>query len=56
MISNKYGKPNMTSMPSELGIRIFKQILRTPTPDYKRLVKKADKLEEKMIEAQKKHE
>lgn len=56
MVPNEYRKPNMTNMPSELGMRIFEQILRAPAPDHKRLAKEAERLEKKMVKARKAHE
>ena len=47
----RFGKPNMTNLPSELGIAIFKQILNTPQYDYKGRRAKAKELEKKMLEA-----
>ena len=44
----KYGKPNMTNMPKEIGIKIFKEILNSPIPDRKKLMEEADELEKKM--------
>ena len=44
----KYGKPNLTNMPKEIGIKIFKEILNSPVPDRKKLMEEADELEKKM--------
>ena len=44
----KFGKPNMTNLPSELGIGIFRQILNTPKPDYLKMQEEAVKLEREM--------
>ena len=45
----KYGKPNMTNLPLELGIGIFDQILNTPKPDYMKMQEESMRLERKMI-------
>ena len=45
----KYGKPNMTNLPSDLGIGIFEQILNTPKPDYKKLQEESMRLEREMV-------
>ncbi len=47
--STKYGKPNMTNLPSDLGISIFKQIMDTPKPDYSKMQEEATRLEREMI-------
>ena len=44
----QFGKPNMTNLPSELGIGIFRQILNTPKPDYLKMQEEAIKLEREM--------
>jgi hypothetical protein len=51
--STRYGKPNMTNLPSDLGIAIFKEILETPKPDYSKLQEDAARLEKEMIEIRK---
>ena len=47
--SKRYGKPNMTNLPSELGKGIFEQILSTPRPDDDKLEAEARELEKQMI-------
>ena len=47
--STRYGKPNMTNLPSELGKAIFEQILNTPRPDDEKLDAEARELEKQMI-------
>ena len=47
--STKFGKPSMTNLPTELGVRIFKQILNTPRPDYAKMHEKAVRLEREMV-------
>ena len=46
----RFGKPNMTNLPSELGIAIFKQILNTPRYDYEKRRAETKELEKKMLE------
>ena len=46
---SRYGKPNMTNLPPELGRAIFTQILNTPKPDRERLHQEALKLEKQMV-------
>lgn len=33
----RYRKPNMTNLPRELGVNIFKQILKSPVPDREKM-------------------
>lgn len=47
--SDRYAKPNLTNLPSELGKGIFKQILSTPRPDYSKMQAEAIALEKEMI-------
>ena len=49
----KYGKPNMTNLPNELGIGIFEQILNTPKPDYMKMHEESMKLEREMVRVRK---
>ncbi|MBR1597937.1 MAG: hypothetical protein IJ661_03365 [Lachnospiraceae bacterium] len=30
----RYGKPSMTDLPYELGVRIMEQIMNAPKPDF----------------------
>lgn len=48
MVPDEYGRPDMTNLPFELGLRIFEQIIRSPAPDHKSLIKEAELLEKKM--------
>ena len=47
----RYGKPNMTNLPSDLGIAIFTQILNTPKPDREKRRAESKAMERKMLEA-----
>ena len=47
----RYGKPRMTNLPSELGVRIFKQILSTPAPDRAKMKAESKKLLDEMVKA-----
>lgn len=51
----RYGKPSMTDLPAELGVRIFKQILSTPPIDYDQMKKRSDELLKQMTEDMKRH-
>lgn len=52
----RYGKPNMTNLPSELGKAIFRQILSTPAPDREKLSMESRKLERAIAEELKKED
>ncbi|MBQ4514770.1 MAG: hypothetical protein II969_17385 [Anaerolineaceae bacterium] len=45
----EFGKPCMTNLPYDLGVKIFEQILSTPRPDYDKLHEEARRLEKEMI-------
>ena len=54
--SARYNKPNMTNLPPDPGINIFRQILKTNVPDRekmrnecRRLIKKNIKVREREI-------
>ncbi|MBR1598472.1 MAG: hypothetical protein IJ661_06180 [Lachnospiraceae bacterium] len=44
----RFGKPNLTGLPKDLGLRIFKAILSTPPPDFEKMDWEADELERQM--------
>ena len=54
--STRFGKPNMTGLPKELGERIFKTILSTPAPDFDKMEQEADELERQMKIEREKHD
>lgn len=47
-VTTKYGKPNMTGLPKELGVSIFKTILSTPKPNFEKLHHESMELERQM--------
>jgi len=51
----RIGKPNLTGLPKDLGVRIFKTILTTPTPDFDKMEQEADELERQMKKEREKH-
>lgn len=53
--TTKFGKPNMTNLPKDLGVRIFKTILSTPAPDWEKMEKEANELEQQMMMEREKH-
>ncbi len=50
----KYRKPNMTDLPKELGIRIFRQILNSPAPDRGKMRAESRRLTEENLKVRKK--
>lgn len=40
----RYGKPNLTNLPSDLGIKIFQQIRNTPPPDEAAMQQKRNQI------------
>ncbi len=54
--STRFGKPNMTNLPSELGAAIFRQILNTPRPDYAKMQEEAARLEREMVKVREKED
>lgn len=52
--TTRYGKPNMTGLPKDLGIQIFKTILSTPAPDFEKMHQESAALERRMKEERKK--
>jgi len=47
--TTRYAKPDMTSLPAELGKAIFRQILSTPKPDDEQMAVEARALEKEMV-------
>lgn len=47
--SIRYRKPNMASMPADIGTKIIQQILSTPKPDYEMMREEAVRLEREML-------
>ncbi len=46
---SRFGKPNMTGLPKELGMRIFKAILSTPAPDFDKMHRESMEWEQKAM-------
>ena len=49
--ARRYGKPSLTNLPYELGKSIIDQIMSTPKPDFTEMRKRANEVEEKILEA-----
>ena len=49
----EYGKPCMTNLPYDLGVKIFEQILNTPRPDYDKMEEEANRLEQEIVKIRK---
>lgn len=48
----RYNKPNIGSLPKEIGKDILMTIMNTPKPDYEKRKKEAEELEEKIFAAE----
>jgi len=53
--TRKFGKPNMTGLPKDLGMRIFRTILSTPVPDFQKMHEESIELERQMLIEREKH-
>ncbi len=51
----KFDKPNMTNLPKDLGMRIFRTILSTPVPDFQKMHEESIELERQMMIEREKH-
>lgn len=49
----EFGKPCMTNLPYDLGVKIFEQILNTPKPDYEKIHKEARRIEKEIVRIRK---
>lgn len=50
----RYGKPNMTNLPTDLGKSIFNTIMNTPRPDDREVDRKAAEVEDRIRRARSK--
>ena len=41
---SRFGKPNMTNLPPDLGVAIFRQIMTSPAPDRKKMRRESQRL------------
>lgn len=53
--TTRYGKPNKTGLPKDLGVQIFKTILSTPPPNFEKMHQESMELERRMMEERVKH-
>ena len=51
---SRYTKPNMANLPSELGKKIFDQILNSSAPDRNKMKAESDRLVKDMIKEREK--
>ena len=54
--TTRFGKPNMTNLPSELGRAIFNQIMSTPRPNDEELDIETRKIEKEMLKVREKED
>ena len=53
--TTEFGKPNMTNLPKDLDVRIFRTILSTPAPDFQKMHEESMELERQMMIERQKH-
>jgi len=41
---SRFGKPNMTNLPQDLGVAIFRQIMNLPVPDREKMRSESQRL------------
>ncbi len=41
---SRFGKPNMTNLPPDLGMAIFRQIMTSPAPDREKMRRESQRL------------
>jgi hypothetical protein len=41
---SRFGKPNMTNLPQDLGVAIFRQIMNSPAPDREKMRSESQRL------------
>ncbi len=41
---SRFGKPNMTNLPPDLGVAIFRQIMTSPAPDREKMRRESQRL------------
>lgn len=49
----EYTKPNMTNIPKELGVAIFKQIMGSTVPDREKMRSESQRLVKENVEVRK---
>ena len=50
---SKFGKPNMTNLPPDLGVAIFRQIMTSPAPDREKMRRESQRLVRENVKVRK---
>ena len=50
---SKFGKPNMTNLPPDLGVAIFRQIMTSPAPDREQMRRESQRLVRENVKVRK---
>ncbi len=53
--TTRFQKPNLTSLPKGLGVKIFKEILSSQKPDRERMHAESMRLEQQMKDQMEQH-
>ena len=50
---SRFGKPNMTNLPQDLGVAIFRQIMNSPAPDREKMLRESQRLVRENVKVRK---
>ncbi len=50
---SRFGKPNMTNLPPDLGVAIFRQIMTSPAPDREKMRSESQRLVRENVKVRK---
>ena len=50
---SRFGKPNMTNLPPDLGVAIFRQIMTSPAPDREKMRRESLRLVRENVKVRK---
>ena len=50
---SRVGKPNMTNLPPDLGVAIFRQIMTSPAPDREKMRRESQRLVRENVKVRK---
>ena len=50
---SRFGKPNMTNLPPDLGVAIFRQIMTSPAPDREKMRRESQRLVRENVKVRK---
>ena len=50
---SRFGNPNMTNLPPDLGVAIFRQIMTSPAPDREKMRRESQRLVRENVKVRK---